>query len=85
LGANQITIVEAGDNAGEHIVNTCRDINADIVILSGTSRTGGGDVFLGHTIHHVLENIDATVVVAITPGPRDPQAVQEDELEAAPA
>jgi Kef-type K+ transport system membrane component KefB/nucleotide-binding universal stress UspA family protein len=83
LGANQITIVEAGDNAGEHIVKTGRELNADIVILSGTSRTGGGDLFLGHTIHHVLENIDTTVVIAITPGHRDQQPDQHDELVAA--
>jgi nucleotide-binding universal stress UspA family protein len=66
-GANQTTLVEPGENAGERIVETARDIGADIVILAGTSRTGGGDLFLGHTIHQVLEEIDTTVVVAITP------------------
>jgi hypothetical protein len=40
-------------------------------------------LFLGHTIHHVLENIDTTVVIAITPGHRDQQSDQHDELEAA--
>ncbi|NNE73696.1 MAG: universal stress protein [Acidimicrobiales bacterium] len=69
LGANHTTIVESGENAGDSIVRTAGDVGADIVILSGTSRTGGGDLFLGHTIHHVLDRIDATVVVAITPGP----------------
>ncbi len=51
-------------------MGTSRDTSADIVNLSGTSRTGGGDVFLGHTINHFLQKIDTTVVEAMNPGRR---------------
>jgi len=67
LGARHTTIVEAGDNAGDRIVETAEELRADIVILAGSSRSGGEDLFLGHTIHHVLDNVDVTIVVAVTP------------------
>ncbi|MEL7206832.1 MAG: cation:proton antiporter [Actinomycetota bacterium] len=66
LGARHTTIVEAADNAGGRIVETAKELRVDLVILSGTSRSGD-DLFLGHTIHDVLEAGDCTVVVAVTP------------------
>lgn len=56
-----------GEHAGEVIVSTADDIGADVVVLAGTSRAGVEDLFLGHTIHHVLEDVDQTVVVAVAP------------------
>lgn len=69
LGANQTTLVQSGGSAGRRIVEAASDVGADLVIVSGTSRRGGGDLFLGHTIHTVLDHIEATVIVAISPEP----------------
>lgn len=82
LGARHTTIVVAGDNAGVTIVGTAEELRADIVILAGVSRNGGGDLFLGHTIHHILDRVDSTVVLAATPG-AGPGVSTDERAEAA--
>ena len=36
-------------------------------MLGGSTRRSNGGLFLGHTIEHVLDQCDATVVVVLTP------------------
>lgn len=72
IGANHTTVAEPAPNAGAHIDHLAKELDADLIVLAGTSRSGTEDLFLGHTIHHVLENSTVTVVVAITPDPDNP-------------
>ncbi len=67
LGANHTTVLEHGDSVSSAITRVANELAADLIILSGTSRAGGDDLFLGHTIHNVLEDAEATVIIATTP------------------
>ncbi len=80
LGATHTTIVQADENVAARIVSTAKDVGSDIVILAGTSRNGGEDLFLGHTIHHALENLDQTVVIAVTPSSTPTIEVAADDV-----
>jgi nucleotide-binding universal stress UspA family protein len=69
LGANHTTWVESNGNAGDHIAAAAKELDVDLVVVSGTSRSGGGTLFLGHTIYTILEDVDCTVVPATSPEP----------------
>ena len=66
IGANHVSLIEHATTPGEAIVNTVVELDADLVVLSGTTRTTGDAPFLGHTLQHVLDNSDATIIVAST-------------------
>ena len=70
-GANFSSRVEHATNPGEQITATTRDLDADLVVISGTSRTNDGTLFLGHTIGHVVDHIDTTLIIALTPDRAD--------------
>ncbi len=78
IGANHTTVAEPAPNVGEHIEYLVKDLGANLVFLSGTSRSESEDLFLGHTIHHVLERVQTTVVLAVVP---DPAAVTREPVE----
>ncbi len=88
VGANQTTLVEHAENAGAQIIATSRELGVDLVVLSGNARSVGGAPFLGHTIRHVLDHTDATVILAVTPSAArapqqpdsEPPAVLEDHV-----
>ena len=67
IGANHVSLIEHGATPGEVIVDTAAELNADLIVLSGTTRTTGDAPFLGHTLQHVLDHADATIIVASTP------------------
>lgn len=67
IGANHLSLIEHATAPGEAIVDTVVELGADLVVLSGTTRTTGDAPFLGHTLQHVLDNSDATIIVASTP------------------
>lgn len=67
IGANHVSLVQHAATPGEAIVETVVELNADLVVLSGTTRTTGDAPFLGHTLQHVLDHSDATIIVASTP------------------
>ncbi len=77
-GANHTTSTEAANNAATQIAKSVDELGADLVIASGTGRGGDGSLFLGHTLGHVLEQIETTVVLAIIPGSRSTTASPED-------
>ena len=86
LGANHTTSVQTGVNAGDHIVEAARELDVDLVVVSGTSRSGGGNLFVGHTIHTIFEDIDCTVILATNPdGSRSaaPATASTDQTELA--
>ncbi len=67
IGANHVSLIEHATTPGEAIVASVVELDADLVVLSGTTRTTGDAPFLGHTLQHVLDNSDATIIVASTP------------------
>ncbi len=69
-GANFSTVVEHADNPGRQIVESAKELDTDLIVISGTSRLNAGTLFLGHTIRHVLDNTDSTLVAALVPEPR---------------
>ncbi len=85
-GANQTSVIAYADNAGAQIIASSKELGVDLIVLSGTSRSVGGAPFLGHTIRHVLDNTDVTVVIAVTPSgvpaqqppDNEPRATHED-------
>jgi Kef-type K+ transport system membrane component KefB len=66
-GANFSSLLEHNTNPAEQILSTADDVAADLVVISGTSRTNDGALFLGHTIGHILDNGNATLIVALIP------------------
>ena len=67
-GANVTSLVEHGDRPGSRILQSAAELDADLIVISGTSRINNGQLFLGHTLDHVLEQAtDATVVLAVIP------------------
>jgi Kef-type K+ transport system membrane component KefB/nucleotide-binding universal stress UspA family protein len=67
IGANHISHIEHAQHPGDAIVDAVVELGADLVVLSGTTRTTGDAPFLGHTLQHVLDRSDATIIVASTP------------------
>ncbi len=84
-GANHTTSTEAANNAATQIAKSVEELGADLVIASGTGRGGDDSFYLGHTLGHVLEQVETTMVVAIIPGSRSalatPQEVAAEESE----
>ena len=70
-GANHTTTTEPARNAATHIATSARELGADLVIASGTNRGHHDSLFLGHTIDHLLKEIDTTLVLAIAPAKVD--------------
>ncbi|MEZ5245587.1 MAG: cation:proton antiporter [Acidimicrobiales bacterium] len=79
-GANFSSMLEHNTNPAEQILATADEVAADLVVISGASRTSDGTLFLGHTIRHVIDNAAATLIVALVPE-RDRPA--DDHLAAA--
>ena len=70
VGANSTSIVEHANNPASRIMASADELDTDLIIVSGTSRVIGGELFLGHTIQAILDRATGTVVVALTPEPR---------------
>ena len=54
------------------MVSAAGDNGVDLVILGASLRHVEGRPFLGHAVEHVLETVDATVVVVLLAA--DPQS-----------
>ena len=59
--------VRSGLAAADEILAAAEECDADLIVLGATVRRLDGAPFLGHTVEHVLENADATVVVVTSP------------------
>ncbi len=70
VGANATSMHEHAANPAAQITASADELDADLLIVSGTSRVVGGELFLGHTIPAILDRATGTVVVALTPEPR---------------
>lgn len=69
-GANATAVVEHASNPADQILATARELDCELIIVSGTSRVAGGELSLGQTVRQVLDNATATTVLALTPEPR---------------
>lgn len=69
-GASFSSIVEHGEHAGATVVATATELDADLTVISGTSRAVQGNLFVGHTIKHVVDNTTGTLIAAFVPGDR---------------
>ena len=76
-GASFSSIVEHAEHAGATIVATADDLDADLTIISGTSRAIQGDLFVGHTIRHVVDKTEGTLIAAFVP---DTEAIETREV-----
>jgi Kef-type K+ transport system membrane component KefB len=70
-GVSPRTDVRTGSPAGSVMVSAAGDNGVDLVILGASLRHVEGRPFLGHAVEHVLETVDATVVVVLLAA--DPQ------------
>jgi Kef-type K+ transport system membrane component KefB/nucleotide-binding universal stress UspA family protein len=61
------TTVRSGLSIGEEVIDTAGSTDADLVVVGATARRLEGRPFLGHTVEHVLEHAEATVVVVSMP------------------
>jgi nucleotide-binding universal stress UspA family protein len=73
-GVSPRTDVRTGSPAGSVMVSAAGDNGVDLVILGASLRHVEGRPFLGHAVEHVLETVDATVVVVLLAA--DPQSAQ---------
>jgi Kef-type K+ transport system membrane component KefB/nucleotide-binding universal stress UspA family protein len=69
LGARTRRALRRGSPVAGEICDAARDTEADLVIIGATKRAAD-QLFLGHTVQHVLDACDATVVVVVTPPDR---------------
>ena len=68
-GASFTSIVEHAEHAGATVVSTARELDADLTVISGTSRAVQGNLFVGHTIKHVVDHTTGTLIAAFVPDP----------------
>ena len=70
-GANFTALVEHAREPAHQILHTTTELGADLLIISGTSRTHHGKLFLGHTLDHVLSHAtNSTLITALIPEAR---------------
>ncbi len=68
-GANFSAVVEHADNPGVQIAATADELDVDVVVVAGRSRTNAGKLSLGQTIPAVLRSIDCTIIAVFVPEP----------------
>ncbi len=76
-GANHASIVEHADSPAAQIVASADELGAELVVISGRSRSNSGDLSLGHTVPRVLAELDCTVVAVLVPEPSVTQPAME--------
>jgi nucleotide-binding universal stress UspA family protein len=59
--------VREGAAAAEEVLAEAREKDADLIVLGTTIRRLHGRSFLGHTVEHILDHAEATVIVVATP------------------
>jgi hypothetical protein len=59
-------VTRAGSRSRE-IPALAADLEADLVVLSSELRAAEGIAFLGHLVEHMVDAIDATIAVVVTP------------------
>jgi nucleotide-binding universal stress UspA family protein len=59
--------VRDGTATAEEVLAEAESADADVIVLGTTIRRLRGRAFLGHTVEHILDHADATVVVVATP------------------
>jgi nucleotide-binding universal stress UspA family protein len=59
--------VREGTATADELLAEAAAIDADVIVLGTTIRRLHGRAFLGHTVEHVLDHAQATVVVVATP------------------
>jgi Kef-type K+ transport system membrane component KefB len=59
--------VREGTATADELLAEAEAIDADVIVLGTTIRRLHGRAFLGHTVEHVLDHAQATVVVVATP------------------
>ncbi len=70
VGAHSTTIHAHASNPAAQIMASADELDTDLIVISGTSRVVGGELYLGHTIQTILDSATGSVVVALTPEPR---------------
>jgi len=84
-GANFSAIVEHADNPAGQIAASADELDVDVVVVSGRSRTNAGRLSLGQTIPAVLRSIDCTIVAVLVPEPSVTDATEAPVAELLPA
>jgi nucleotide-binding universal stress UspA family protein len=59
--------VREGEGAADELLTEAAESNCDLIVLGTTIRRLHGRAFLGHTVEHVLDHAEATVVVVAIP------------------
>jgi Kef-type K+ transport system membrane component KefB/nucleotide-binding universal stress UspA family protein len=67
VGVEPEVVVRHGRAAGEEILATAAEVDADLIALGATVRHVDGHPFLGHTVEEILTHSDATVVIVALP------------------
>jgi Kef-type K+ transport system membrane component KefB/nucleotide-binding universal stress UspA family protein len=63
------SLTRSGTSTGEEILAAAVAEEADLVVLGATVRRLDGRPFLGHTVEHILDQAEMTVVVVTSPDP----------------
>lgn len=64
VGANHAGVVEHGADKGRRILAAAEELDADLVVLSGTVRAADDGPFLGDTVQQILDECDETLILA---------------------
>jgi nucleotide-binding universal stress UspA family protein len=80
-GANVTAIVEHDTNPARQILESARELDVDLIAMSGTSRVNSGELLVGQTIEYVLDNAEMSVVVALDPVPDSQRRSDADGAE----
>ena len=66
-GIDARSSVREGTGLADELLAEAREAEADVIVLGTTVRRLDGHAFLGHTVEHVLDHAEATVVVVAIP------------------
>ncbi|HEX9683629.1 MAG TPA: cation:proton antiporter [Acidimicrobiales bacterium] len=66
-GVHASAMIREASSTADELVRCAKEIDADLVFLGATIREVDGHPFLGHNMEHILESLDATVVLVTAP------------------
>lgn len=72
VGARAVPVTVTADSTAAGIIDTARLHAPDLVVVGATRRDVDGELFLGHTVERLVRDMDATLVIVVTPADHRP-------------
>lgn len=73
VGARAVPVTINSDSTAAGIVEVGRLHSTDLVVVGATRRDIDGELFLGHTVERLVRDMNATMVIVVTPADHNPK------------